>query len=37
MVTAVTTEADTALTRIVEAERNETNTQDLLREDAEKE
>jgi small conductance mechanosensitive channel len=36
VVTAVTTEADTALTRIVEAERNETDTQDLLRDDAEK-
>ena len=36
-VTTVTTEADTALTRIVEAERNETGTHDLLREDAAKE
>ncbi|MCO4847917.1 MAG: mechanosensitive ion channel [Yoonia sp.] len=36
-VTNVTTEADTALTRIVEAERNETGTQDLLHEDAVKE
>ena len=36
-VTTVTTEADTALIRIVQAERNETGTDDLLREDAEKE
>ncbi len=36
-VTTVTTEADTALIRIVQTERNETGTDDLLREDAEKE
>ena len=36
-VTTVTTEADTTLIRIVQAERNETGTDDLLREDAEKE
>ena len=36
-VTTVTTKADTTLARIVEAERNETGTHDLLREDAQKE
>ena len=36
-VTTVTTEADTTLIRIVQEERNETGTDDLLREDAEKE
>lgn len=36
-VTAVTTEADSALTRIVTAERDASDTEDLLRETAEKE